>query len=329
MRAMWKGTVSFGLVNIPIKMYVATRQHDVSFKQVRRADGSRVRYRRVAEADGEEVAYGDIAKGYELDDGSMVILTEDDFAELPLPTKRTIEVLEFVPLDQLDPVYFNKSYFLEPEGTAGLKPYVLLRDALAESELVAIVKITISTREQLAALRVRDDVVVLSTMLWPDEIRTPEFEFLDLDVTLRRQEQAMADSLVRSMSGDFDPAVYSDDFADALKELIDTKLEGGEITAPAGAAEDEGGGDNVVDLMSALQASVDRAKSGGVESSDDSTESVESPPTKKKSASKKSAPATKSTKKTPAKKEPAKKSASKKASGKKTTKKASDGRRSA
>lgn len=319
MRAMWKGTVSFGLVNIPIKMYVATRQHDVSFRQVRQSDGSRVRYRRVAEADGEEVAYGDIAKGYELDDGAMVILTEDDFSELPLPTKRTIEVLEFVPLDQLDPVYFNKSYFLEPEGAAGLKPYVLLRDALSESELVAIVKITISTREQLAALRVRDDVVVLSTMLWPDEIRKPEFEFLDLDVTLRRQEQAMADSLVRSMSGDFDPEVYSDDFADALKELIDAKLEGGDVTAPAGATDEEPG-DNVVDLMSALQASVDRAKSDG--GADE-----ESKPAKK--STKKSASAKKTTKKAPAKKEPAKKTAAKKSGSKKTAKKASDGRRSA
>ncbi|HLR84537.1 MAG TPA: Ku protein, partial [Nocardioidaceae bacterium] len=302
MRAMWKGTVSFGLVNIPIKMYVATRQHDVSFKQVRRSDGSRVRYRRVAEADGDEVAYGDIAKGYELDDGSMVILTDDDFAELPLPTKHTIEVLEFVPLDQLDPVYFNKSYFLEPEGTAGLKPYVLLRDALAESELVAIVKITISTREQLAALRVRDDIVMLSTMLWPDELRTPDFEFLDLDVTVKRQEQAMADSLVRSMSGDFDPAVYSDDFADALKSLIDAKLEGGDVTTPAGAA-GEGDDDNVVDLMSALQASVDRAKAGG---ESDQTEQTKS----KRASTKKTTSAEKTPKKTAAKKQSAKKSTS-------------------
>ena len=318
MRAMWKGTVSFGLVNIPIKMYVATRQHDVSFRQVRRSDGSRVRYRRVAEADGEEVAYGDIAKGYELDDGSMVILTDDDFAELPLPTKRTIEVLEFVPLDQLDPVYFNKSYFLEPEGTAGLKPYVLLRDALAESELVAIVKITISTREQLAALRVRDDIIMLSTMLWPDEIRTPDFDFLDLDVTIRRQEQAMADSLVRSMSGDFDSEVYSDDFADALKSLIDAKLEGGEVTSPAGA-NDDASEDNVVDLMSALQASVDRAKSDG----DGEPARAERKRPAKKSTAKKT------TKKAATKKQPAKKSAAKKSTAKKTTKKTSSGRRTA
>ena len=325
MRAMWKGTVSFGLVNIPIKMYVATRQHDVSFKQVRRTDGSRVRYRRVAEADGDEVAYGDIAKGYELDDGSVVILTDDDFAELPLPTKRTIEVLEFVPLDQLDPVYFNKSYYLEPEGTAGLKPYVLLRDSLAESELVAIVKITISTREQLAALRVRDNVVVLSTMLWPDEVRTPEFEFLDLDVTIRRQEQAMADSLVRSMAGDFDPSVYSDDFADALKQLIDTKLEGGEVTTPAGAASEDKE-DNVVDLMSALQASVDRAKSG----SEPADDAEPAPEPAKKAASTKKPPAKKTAKNAAStKKSPAKKTAAKKSDSKKTAKKTSQGRRTA
>ncbi|UYM04714.1 non-homologous end joining protein Ku [Solicola gregarius] len=307
MRAMWKGSVSFGLVNIPIKMYVATHQHDVSFKQVRRTDGSRVRYRRVAETDGEEVAYGDIAKGYELDDGSMVVLTDDDFAELPLPTKRTIEVLEFVPLDQLDPVYFNKSYYLEPEGAPGLKPYVLLREALNDSEMVAIVKITISTREQLAALRVREDVLVLSTMLWPDELRAADFDFLDQDVSIRAQEQAMANSLVTSMSGDFDPSEYTDDFADALKSMIDAKLEGGEVT-PAASTGDEPG-DNVVDLMSALQASVDRASSGA-ESDDEKPET-------------KAASTKKATKKT------TKKSSTKKSTAKKATKKASAGRRSA
>lgn len=308
MRAMWKGSVSFGLVNIPIKMYVATHQHDVSFKQVRRSDGARIRYRRVAETDGEEVAYGDIAKGYELDDGSMVVLTDEDFAELPLPTKRTIEVLEFVPLDQLDPVYFNKSYLLEPEGAQGVKPYVLLREALTESEMVAIVKITISTREQLAALRVRDDVLVLSTMLWPDELRTADFDFLDQDVSIRPQEQAMANSLVSSMSGDFDASEYTDDFADALRAMIDAKLEGGEVT-PA-AESDDGSGDNVVDLMSALQASVDRATSGGGSAADASDE---------KPASKKAEP------KKGAKKTTAKKSASKSS----TKKKSASGKRSA
>lgn len=306
MRAMWKGSVSFGLVNIPIKMYVATSQHDVAFKQVRRTDGSRVRYKRVAEADGEEVEYRDIAKGYELDDGSVVILTEEDFAELPLPTKRQIDVLEFVPLDQLDPVYFNKSYYLEPEGAPGMKPYVLLRDALRDSDMVAIVKITISNREQLAALRVRDDVVVLSTMLWPDEIRVPDFDFLDQDVSIRRQEQAMADSLVRSMSGDFDPGVYTDDYADALKSVIDAKLEGGQVAQASTGDEDRD--DNVVDLMSALQASVDRAKSGGAQ--DDGAE--------KATKTAKKAPAKKTSKKAPAKKPAAKKTASKK-----TAKKAS------
>lgn len=316
MRAMWKGSVSFGLVNIPIKMYVATSQHDVSFKQVRRTDGSRVRYKRVAETDGEEVGYRDIAKGYELDDGSVVILTEEDFAELPLPTKRAIEVLEFVPLDQLDPVYFNKSYYLEPEGAPGLKPYVLLRDALRESEMVAIVKITISNREQLAALRVRDDVVVLSTMLWPDEIRVPDFEFLDQDVTIRRQEQSMADSLVRSMSGDFDPSVYTDDFADALKTMIDAKLEGGQVTAATTGEEDRD--DNVVDLMSALQASVDRAKSGS--GADATAESAPKKTAKKAESTKKTAKKT-AAKKAPAKKSAAKKTASKSKTAKKTAKK--------
>jgi DNA end-binding protein Ku len=257
MRSMWKGAVSFGLVSIGVKMYSASEEKDVSFHQVRRSDGSRIRYRRVAEADGEEVQYADIAKGYTLDNGETVILTDADFADLPLPTTRALDVLQFVPLEQVDPIYFNKSYYLEPEKSA-VKPYVLLRDALERSDMVAVVKVAIRTREQLATMRVRDGVIVLETMLWPDEIRTPDFAFLDEDVQVRGPEQNMADSLVASMAGDFDPSEYTDEYRAALQEVIDAKAAGRQVVdAPADTSS---GPANVVDLMAALRASVDAAK---------------------------------------------------------------------
>src|SRR5438445_11535754 len=191
MRSIWKGSISFGLVSIGVKLYTATEEKDVSFHQVRRTDGSRIRYKRVAEADGDEVAYGDIAKGYQLPNGETVVLTEEDFADLPLPTARTVDVLQFVPADEIDPIYFAKSYYLEPEKNA-VKPYVLLRDALADSGMDGIVKVAIRNREQLATLRVRDGVIVMETMIWPDEVREPAFPFLDEDVELRPQERQMA-----------------------------------------------------------------------------------------------------------------------------------------
>ena len=269
MRTIWKGTVSFGLVSIGVKLYSATEERDVSFHQVRRSDGSRIRYKRVAEADGEEVAYSDIAKGYELPGGETVVLSDSDFADLPLPTAKTVDVLQFVPVDQIDPIYFAKSYYLEPEKNA-LKPYVLLRDALSESGMAGLVKVAIRNREQLATLRVRDGVIVLETMIWPDEVRAPEFSILGEDVDLRPQDRAMADSLVASMSGDFDPSQYTDDYRAALQEVIEAKVAGREVvesaTAPAPG--------NVVDLMTALRASVEAAKRNRGE---DSAEPIEPP----------------------------------------------------
>src|ERR1700712_1263881 len=305
MRSMWKGAVSFGLVSIGVKMYSATEEKDVSFHQVRRSDGSRIRYRRVAEADGEEVQYADIAKGYTLDNGETVILTDADFADLPLPTTRTLDVLQFVPLEQVDPIYFNKSYFLEPEKSA-TKPYVLLRDALERSEMVAVVKVAIRTREQLATLRVRDGVIVLETMLWPDEIRTPDFAFLDEDVQVRAPEQKMADSLVASMAGDFDAEEYTDEYREALQKVIDAKAEGREVVEAA--ADTSSGPANVVDLMAALRASVDAAKArrgesganAGSTAAKSTAEAAAKSPAK--AAAKTSVPAKKAAKKAPAKK---------------------------
>ena len=297
MRAIWKGAVSFGLVSIPVKLYTATEEKDVSFHQVHRDDGGRIRYKRVCQLDGEEVAYSDIAKGYELPSGETVVITDDDLADLPLTSSRVVDVLSFVPLEQVDPIYFAKSYYLEPDKTA-VKPYVLLRDALEKADSVALVKVAIRTRESLATLRVRDGVLVLETMVWPDEVRTPDFGFLDEDVTVRPQELAMAESLIESMSADFDPGQYHDEYRQALEQVIEAKVEGREVVEQPAQEEDTG---SVVDLMAALRASVAAAKKGRGEES-------EPVPAPKKAAAKK-APA----KKAPAKKAPAaKKAAAKK-----------------
>ncbi len=257
MRAVWKGAVSFGLVSIPIKLYRATETKDVGFHQVRASDGSRIRYQRFAVADGEEVSYAEIAKGFELPSGETVVLTDDDLADLPLTSNRTVEVDRFVPLEQVDPIYFDKTYYLEPDGKQALKPYALLREALEKSGRVAVVKVALRQREQLAALRVREGLFVLETMIWPDEVREPDFSFLDEKVEVKDRELAMATSLIDSLSGDFDPHEYTDAYREALEQVIDAKIEGREVTA-APASKDSGG--DVVDLMSALRASVDAAK---------------------------------------------------------------------
>jgi DNA end-binding protein Ku len=318
-RSIWKGAVSFGLVSIPVKLYSATEEKDISFHQVRRSDGSRIRYKRVAEADGEEVAYGDIAKGYQLDNGEIVVLTDEDFADLPLPSKQTVEVLQFVPLEEVDPIYFARSYYLEPEKS-GVKPYLLLREALERSDRVAVTKVAIRSREQLATLRVRDGVIVMETMIWPDEVRAADFAFLDEDVELRGAELKMADSLVESMSGDFDPGDYSDNYREALQEVIDAKAAGREVVEAPAATGTEGGA--VVDLMAALRASVEQAKQHGGAAS-----SATSGPARKTAAKKTTAKAP--AKKAPAKKVPAKKAAAKAAPAKKAAAKKAPAKKAA
>ncbi len=274
MRSIWKGAISFGLVSISVKLYSATEERDVSFHQVHRSDGGRIRYKRVCQEDGEEVSYGDIAKGFELPGGEMVVLTDEDLADLPLTTSRAIDVMTFVPLEQVDPIYFAKSYYIEPDKGAA-KPYVLLRDALAGSDRVAIVKIALRQRESLATLRVRDDVLVLETMIWPDEVRAPDFGFLDEDVPVRPQELAMANSLIDSMADDFDPTQYADGYREALQQVIDAKIEGREVVEPSDREAPQAAG--VVDLMAALRASVERAKQSrpaGEPTSDSGTDPV-------------------------------------------------------
>jgi DNA end-binding protein Ku len=257
MRSIWKGAISFGLVTIPVKLYPAIEPKDVAFHQVHRTDGGRVKMKRVCVKCGREVPYSEIAKGYELPSGEIVILTDEDFARLPLSSSRRIDVLVFTPMDQVDPIYFDRPYYLAPE-TQGTKPYVLLRDALEASGKVGIVKIALRQRESLAALRVRAGVFVLETMLWPDEIREPDFEFLREDVDVRPQELQMAASLIETMAGDFDPARYRDEYREALERLIEAKIEGREIVPPQPEEEVPA----AADLLGALRASVEAAKKG-------------------------------------------------------------------
>ncbi len=259
MRSIWRGAVSFGLVSIGVRMYSATEDKDVRFHQVHREDGGRIKYKRVCSIDGEEVAYADIAKGFELPDGQLVILTDEDLEDMPLGTKHSIDVIEFVPGEQIDPILYEKTYYLEPDAGPAVRPYVLLREALEKSGRMALTKIAIRQREALAAIRVRDGVLVLHTMRWPDEIRDAEFGFLDEDITVRPQELKMADSLIESMVADFDPEEFSDDYREAMTALIENKQAGGEVHTPEPEIEEDSGG-QVVDLMSALRASVARAK---------------------------------------------------------------------
>ncbi|GAB2976294.1 Ku protein [Amycolatopsis acidiphila] len=257
MRSMWKGSVSFGLVTIPIQLYAATENKNVSLRQVHVTDGSRIQYKRFCSTEGVEVPYAEIAKGYELDDGEMVVLTDADLEALPLSSSNVIDVLEFVPLEAIDPLHYDRHYYLEPQKMA-VKPYVLLRDALQKSQNVAIAKVALRQRESLALLRVHADVMVMTTMLWPDEVRTPDFPFLHEDLPqIRPQELTMAGSLIDSLTEPvFDPDKYSDRYREALEALIEAKVEGKDTTKPAKkTAKSE-----VVDLMTALEASVSQAK---------------------------------------------------------------------
>ncbi|GAB3438433.1 Ku protein [Phycicoccus ginsengisoli] len=320
MRAIWKGAVSFGLVNVPIRLYSATENHDVQFRQVHREDGGRIKYQRICSIDGEVVSYDDIAKGYETEDGEMVVLTDEDFKDLPATSSKEISVEKFVPAEQIDPMLFDKSYYLEPDK-ASTKPYILLRDALERENRMAVVTVSIRTRMTMAVLRVHEGVIVMQTMLWPDEIRKPDFATLDDDAKATKQELAMADLLIEQLAGDYEPDEYEDDYAAALQALVKAKVEGGEVQFTPESKDESG---EVVDLLAALKRSVDKAKASRGEA-----------PAPRKSAAGK-APATKASTgragatKAPAKKAPAKKAASKSASksasgtaAKKTAKKAS------
>jgi DNA end-binding protein Ku len=235
MRSIWKGSVAFGLVNVPVKVYSATEDHDLKFHQVHARDNGRIKYQRVCEECGEAVEYRDIAKAYESDTGQTVVITDEDIATLPEERSHEIEVLEFVPAGDIDPLMYGRSYFLEPDGKSA-KSYVLLAKALSETDRVAIVHFALRNKTRLAALRVKDfgrrQVMVVHTLLWPDEIRDPDFPNLDADVEVRAPELKMAGQVVESMADDFHPEQYTDTYQQQLTELVESKLAGGQAFTP-------------------------------------------------------------------------------------------------
>jgi DNA end-binding protein Ku len=299
MRTIWKGAVTFGLVNVPVKVYSATEDHDVPLHQVHDADGGRIRYQRTCEVCGETVAYSDIDRAY-VDEGHTVVLTKDDLAALPSEKSREIDVVEFVPTDQVDLLTLDKPYYLEPDSKSP-KAYVLLRKTLEQSDRTAIVRFTLRQKTRLAALRVRGDVLVLQTLLWADEVREVDFPALHEDVSISKKELELSASLVESYSSDFDPEEFVDEYQKELRTLIDAKIDAGEgfdVADTFGESDGADKGGEVIDLMEALRASVAKSKeqrakaAGGDSGAKDADE-------KKPSA-----------KRTPAKKAPAKKKAS-------------------
>lgn len=268
MRAVWKGAVTFGLVNVPVKLYSATEDHDVSLHQVHDEDGGRIRYQRKCEVCGKVVAYKDIDKAY--DDGEQtVIITDQDLKALPAERSREIEVMEFVPSDQIDPIMFDRSYYLEPDS-ASSKAYVLLRRTLESTDRTAVVQMALRQKTRLAALRVHGDVLMVQTLLWSDEVREAAFPALDESVKISGKELDLSKQLVESLVSDFDPEQYVDEYQQELRTLIKAKIEQGEsldTAATFGEVEEEEGGE-VIDLMEALKQSI-AAKRGGVKSGDE------------------------------------------------------------
>jgi DNA end-binding protein Ku len=319
MRSIWKGALTFGLVNVPVKVYSATEDHDVPLHQVHNADGGRIRYQRICEIDGEVVPYADIDRAY--DDGEQtVVLTKEDLASLPSERSREIDVVEFVPSDQIDLLTLDKAYYLEPDSSSP-KSYVLLRKTLEQTDRTAIVRFSLRQKTRLAALRVRGDVLVLQTLLWADEVREAAFPALDESVRISAKELEMSASLVESFSSDFDPEAFTDEYQEELRTLIDAKLEKGDALDTSETfgekAEKEGG--EVIDLMEALRASVERsraARGGGSKTSDDGDAGRSGA----KRDAKKSTAKNETDQKAPAKKASAKKPAEKKAPAKKSAK---------
>lgn len=282
MRTIWKGALTFGLVNVPVKVYSATEDHDVPLHQVHEKDGGRIRYQRTCEVCGETVAYADIDRAY-VDEGQTVVLTKDDLAALPAEKSREIDVVEFVPSDQVDLLTLDKPYYLEPDSKSP-KAYVLLRKTLEQTDRTAIVRFTLRQKTRLAALRVRGKVLVLQTLLWADEVREAEFPALDEDVRISKKELELSASLVDSYSADFDPESFVDEYQKELRTLIDAKIEAGDtfdVSETFGEAEGDAKSGEVIDLMEALRASVARTKAARSESSDTKASAKKSPSKKK------------------------------------------------
>ena len=261
MRSIWKGAITFGLVNVPVKVYSATEDHDITLHQVHDKDGGRIRYQRRCEVCGKVVDFEHIDKAFEEGD-KTVVLTEDDLSTLPEEKSREIDVVEFVPNDQIDPMRFEKSYFLEPDSTS-TKAYVLLRRTLEETDRTAIVQFALRQKTRLGALRARGDVLTIQALLWDDELREANFAVLDERTRISAKELKMAASLVDSLSDDFEPGRFTDDYQEHLRELIEAKLSQGDAVdtgATFGDQDEKGKGGEVIDLMEALRKSVEKNK---------------------------------------------------------------------
>jgi len=280
---MWKGAISFGLVTIPVAVYPATEEKTLRFNQLHDEDGGRVRYKRVCEKDGEEVSFEHIVKGYEVEKDRYVVLTDEDLNAIPVESSRAIDIHRFVDLDEIDPVMFKKSYYLVPEET-GAKAYALLREAMADDGRVGVAKVSFRDKEHLAALRFKDEAFVLETMYWPDEIREADFGGVDVSAKIRGQELEMAKQLIDSLSGEWNPEEYSDEYREALLQIVEAKLNGQEIEVVAAEPTAK-----VVDLMEALKASVAAAKKQADEPAPSRKPAAKKPAAKKKSSAKKPA----------------------------------------
>ncbi|CAL9540383.1 Non-homologous end joining protein Ku [Streptomyces sp. enrichment culture] len=257
MRSIWNGAISFGLVSIPIKLVNATESHSISFRQIHLEDGGRVRYRKVCELDGEELSGAEIGKGYEEADGSIIPITDEDLAQLPISTAKTIEIVSFVPADEIDPLQMDAAYYLAANGATAAKPYTLLREALKRSRRVAIAKFALRGRERLGMLRVVDDVIAMHGLLWPDEIRQPEGVAPESSVTVRDAELDLADALMATL-GEVEMSSLKDEYREAVEAMIEAKS-GGAFEPPSEAEVQPAGG-KVIDLMAALEKSVQAAK---------------------------------------------------------------------
>jgi DNA end-binding protein Ku len=312
MQTVWKGSIAFGLVSIPVRLVSATEEKDVPLRQVHEADGGRIKYKRFCSVDGEEVPYPEIAKGYEIEDDNVVVLTDKDLANLPIASTKSVEVVSFAEQDEINPVSLSKAYYAEPTGDA--KPYVLLHDALVATGKVAVVKLALRQRERLATIRAQDGVLVVQTMLWPDEVRKPHFSFMDDGVEVRPQELEMASMFVGAHEQGYEPSQFHDRYREALRELVDAKIAGQVIARPVEAAPES----NVIDLMEALRASVAAAEGRPVDAPAKGAVAKKSSAKKAAKAPAKKAAAKKTTAKKAAK-APAKKAAAKKTTAKKVT----------
>ncbi len=276
-RSIWKGAITFGLITIPVGLYTAVEEKDFRFNQLHGKDNGRIKYKRFCSVCGDEVSFDEIVKGYEFEKGNYVVFTEEEMDSIPADSIKAIDVVAFVPLEEIDPVYFQKPYYVAPEPS-GVKAYKLLEKAMNESGRIGIAKVTLREKERLATLRVKDGIFILETMNWPDEIRTPDFSELDKNVEIRPQELAMAKSLIENLSDTFQPDEFHDTYRERLEAAVQAKIEGQEVAVEATKEPTQ-----ILDLMEALKASVEatKAKTKAAEAGKDES--------KEKSAAKKSA----------------------------------------